>query len=130
MYHVSRRSCSALPRVAFLMFSSTMPWVSHTDLITNQNRPGSSTPTPLNIGSLIALIIPTFGGGGVGGGVGVGVDGFDIGEVGGCVDRGSISGKCSLINQIALLGENLASSSSLSREIEAKGLFSIHLVPW
>jgi len=77
----------------------------------------SSFPTPLNIGSLITLIIPTFSGG-VEGGVRVGVGGFDVGEAGGGMDGGGINGKCSLINQTSLLGENLASSSSLSREIE------------
>ena len=57
------------------------------------------------------------------------MDGFDVGEVGGGVDGGGISGKCSPTNQTELPGENLTSSSSLSREIEAKGLFSTPLVP-
>ena len=105
------------------MFSSVMPWASHTDLITNQNCHGSSSPTPLNIGSLIALTILTLGGG-----IGVG-DGFDVGDTEGGVDEGRISGKCSLINRAALLSENFTSSSSLSRGIEAKGLFFTHPVP-
>lgn len=95
------------------MFSSIMPWASHTDLITNKNRPGSSLPTPLNIGNLIALAIPTFCGGGVGGGVGVDVDGFDVGDAGGGVDGGGMKGMCPLINRTTLLGENVVSSSLL-----------------
>jgi len=47
---------------------------------------------------LIALTILTFGGSGGGGGVRVGADRFDVGEVGGGMDGGGISGKCSLIN--------------------------------
>jgi len=77
---------------------------------------------------LTALAIPTFGVGGGGGGVGE--DGFDVGEVGDGVDRGGISGRCCLINQITLLGEKLASSSSLSHEIEISRLFSNPSVPW
>jgi len=68
---------------------------------------------------LTAVTIPALGGGG-----GVGVDGLDVGEVGGRVDEGGISGKHSLINQTTLPGENQARSSSLSCEIEIKGLFS------
>ena len=52
------------------------------------------------------------------------MDGFDVGEAGGGMDGGGISGKCSVINRTALLVENPASSSSLSREIEIRGLFS------
>lgn len=110
------------------MFSFVMLWESHTSLITNQNRPGSSFPTPLNIGSLIALAILAFGGGGVGDEVGVSVDEFDVGDAGSGVDGGGIRGKCSLINWTILLGENLASSSSLSCEIEIRGLFPAPLV--
>lgn len=58
------------------------------------------------------------------GGGGIGVDGLNVGEVGGGVDRDGISGKRSSINQTALPSENLARSSSLSHEIEIKGLFS------
>ena len=76
------------------MFSSIMPWASHTDHITNQNRLGFSFLAPLNVGILIALVILTSGGGGIGGGV----DGFNEGDVGGGVDGGGISGKHSLIN--------------------------------
>lgn len=101
-----------------------MPWASHTDRITNQNCPGSSFPTPLNVGSLIALAIPNFGGGGVGGGV----DEFDEGDAGGGVDRVGNSGKRSLINWTVLPSENLTSSFLISREIEAKGIFSIPFI--
>lgn len=107
------------------MFSFVIPWASHTDHITNHNHLGSSFPTPLNVCSLISLTILTFGGGGVAGGV----DGFDEGDVGGGMDEGGISGKHSLINQTMLPGENLLSSFSLSREIEAKGLFSTPPIP-
>lgn len=122
MYHVSARSYSALTNMAFLMFSSIMPCASHTYFITNQNRLGSSFPTPWNFSNSTVIAIPAFGGGGGGGGVGVGR--LDVGEAGGGVDGGGISGKHSLINQTALPGENLARSSSLSHEIEIKGLFS------
>jgi len=80
---------------------------------------------PLNIGNLIVLTIPTFGGG-----VGeVGEDGVDVGEVGGGVDGGSNSGMHFLINWSTLLGENHVSSSLLSHEIEIRGLFSNLSVP-
>ena len=128
MYQVNTRSCSVLTKVAFLMLSSVMPWASYTDFITNQNGPGSSFPTPLNIDSCTVLAIPIFGGGG--GGVGVSVDGFEAGEEGGGMDGGCISGKRSLINQSALLGENFTSSSSFSYEIEIKALFFASHVPW
>lgn len=82
------------------------------------------------MGSLIALTIPNFGGGGVGGGVRVGVGRLDEGDGGGGMERGGISGKHSLINRTAFPGENLASSSSLSKEIEAKGLFSTPPILW
>ena len=52
-----------------------MPCASHTTLNMNQNWFGSSCPTSLNTGSLIALAILNYGGG-VGG-----VDG-DVGEEG------------------------------------------------
>ena len=52
------------------------------------------------------------------------MDGLNVGEVGGGVDGGGISGKRSLINRTALPSENLARSSSSSRKIEIKGLFS------
>ena len=45
------------------------------------------------------------------------------------MEGGGISGMHCLINQTALLGENTASSSSLSCEIEIKGLFSNPSVP-
>jgi len=75
-----------------------MPWASHIDRITNKNHLGSSFPIPLNIGSLIAPTILTFGRGGGGDGDGVGMDRFDEGDVGGGMDEGGISGKCSPIN--------------------------------
>lgn len=52
------------------------------------------------------------------------MDGFNEGDVRGGMDGGGNSGKCSLINRTVLTSENLASSFSLSWEIEAKGLFS------
>ena len=76
MYHVNVRSCSALTNVALLMLSSVTPCASHTALTTNQNWSRSSFPTPLNIGSLIALAILNRGGGGGG----VGGDGGEGGE--------------------------------------------------
>ena len=68
---------------------------------------------------MTALAIPTFGGGRGG----VGDDGFDVGEVGDGVNDVGISGMRYLINRTALIRENPASSSSLSREGEIKGLF-------
>lgn len=115
MYHVNAKSYSALTKVALLMLSFVIPLASHIDHITKQNHLGSSFPTLLNTGSLIALTILTFGGGSGGGvGVRVGVGRFDVGDTGGGVDGGGISGKCSLINWTALPGDNLASSSLLS----------------
>ena len=80
---------------------------------------------PLNTGNLTTLANPTFNGGEGG----VHEDGFDVGEVGDGVDGGGISGMRCLINQNALLGENPASSSSLSYAIEIKGLFSNPSIP-
>ena len=57
------------------------------------------------------------------------MDGFDIGEVGGGVDGGGISGKQSLINRTTLLGENIMSSSSLSHGGEIKGIDSSSALP-
>lgn len=81
---------------------------------------------PLNKGNLIALTIPTLGGGGGG----VGGDGVDGGEEGNGVDGGGSRGMRCFINWTALLRENQASSSSLSYESEIKGLFSNPLIPW
>ena len=58
------------------------------------------------------------------------MDGFDVSDMGGGVDEGGINRKRFLIYQTTLPGENLASSSSLSREKEAKGLFSIPPISW
>ena len=80
---------------------------------------------PLNMGNLIALAIPTLGGGGGG----VGEDGVDVGEVGDGVDGGGNCGMCCFINWTALLRENLASSFSLSRKSEIRGLFSNPSIP-
>lgn len=74
---------------------------------------------------MTTLAIPTFGGGEGG----VSEDGFDVGEVGDGVHGGGISGMCWLINWTSLLRENPASSSSLSHEIEIRGLFSNPSVP-
>ncbi len=54
---------------------------------------------PLNMGSLIALAIPTLGGGGDG----VGEDGVDVGEVGDGVDGGGNCGMRYFIIRTALL---------------------------
>lgn len=53
----------------------------------------------------------------------------NVGDGGDGVDGSGISGRHSVINQTALLGENLARSSSLSHEIEIKGLFPAPPVP-
>lgn len=74
------------------MLSFVIPGASHTDLITKKKCPSSSFPTPLNISNLIELLIPIFEAVGVGGRVGVGIDGSDVGEVGGGVDGGGIKG--------------------------------------
>lgn len=71
---------------------------------------------PINTSNLIALTIPTLSGGGGG----VGEDGFDVGEVVDGMDSGGISGMRCFINQTMLLGENLASSSLLSRKMKSK----------
>jgi len=75
---------------------------------------------------LIALAIPTLSGGGGG----VGEDGVDVGEVGDGVDVGGNSGMRCFINRTALLGEKPTSSSSLPRDSEIRGLFSITSIPW
>lgn len=69
MYHVNALSCNVLTSISFLILSSMTPCASHTALTMNQNWSGSSFPTPLNIGTLIALAILNYGGGrgGVGG---------------------------------------------------------------
>ena len=64
IYHVNARSCSTLTNVAFLILSSATACASHTTLTTNQNWSRSSFPTPLNTGSLSALAILNYGGGG------------------------------------------------------------------
>jgi len=69
---------------------------------------------------LIALTILNRGGGGGG----VGVNGGEGGEVGGDVGGGGNYRIFCLIKLTALLRETFASSSSLSREGEIKGLFS------
>jgi len=51
------------------------------------------------------------------------MDGRDKGDGGDGEDGGGISRRHSKINQTVILGENLARSSSLSREIEIRGLF-------
>ena len=93
------------------------PCASHTSLTTNQNWSGSSFPTPLNTGSLIALAILNYGGG-------VGSDGGEGGEVGGGVGGSGNCGMRCLIKLTALLGETFVSYSLLSYEDEIKGLFS------
>lgn len=57
------------------------------------------------------------------------MDGHNVGDVGDGIDEGGISGRCSIINRTALLGENLARSSSLSRDIEIRGLFPAPSIP-
>lgn len=96
------------------------PCASHTALTTNQNWFGSSFPTPLNIGSLIALAILNCGGGRGG----VDGDGGDNGETGGGVGGGGMRRIHFLIRVITLLRETFASSCSLSRKGEIKGLVS------
>lgn len=81
---------------------------------------------PLNMGNLIALSIPTLGGGGGG----VGEDGVDVGEVGDGMDGCGNSGMSYFINWTMLIRENPASSSLLSRDSEIKGLFSNPSNPW
>ena len=80
---------------------------------------------PLSTGNLIAPAIPTLGGGSGG----VGENGLDVGEVGDGMDGSGIIGKRCFINWTTVLGENPASSSSLSRENEIRGLFSNPSVP-
>ena len=80
---------------------------------------------PLNTGNLIALAIPTLGGGGGG----VCEDGVDVGEVRDGMDGGGNCGIRCFINRTALLGENRASSSSLSRDDEINALFSNSPLP-
>ena len=77
IYYVNARSCSALTNVAFSILSTVTPCASHTALTTNKNWSGSSFPTPLNTGSLIALAMLNCGcgGGGVGGDGGEGGEG-------------------------------------------------------
>lgn len=62
-------------------------------------------------------------------GVGMGEDGGEAGEAGGGVGGGGNCGMCCFIKLISLLGENWASSSSLSHEGEIRGLFSNSLLP-
>ena len=66
IYHVSLWSCNELTNVAFLMLSSMTPCASHTTLTMNQNWSRSSFPTPMNMGSLIALATMNYGFGGGG----------------------------------------------------------------
>ena len=72
-----------LTSIAFLILSSMTPCASHTTLTMNQNWSRYSFPTPLKIGSLLALTILNFGGKG-----GVGGDGGEEGEMGGGVGGG------------------------------------------
>jgi len=114
-----------LTNIAFLILSCMMPCASHTALTMKQNWSGSSFPTPLNIGSLIALTILNCGGGKGG----VGGDGGEEGEMSGSVGGG---GKCiihCLIKLTTLLEETFESSSSLSHEGEIKGLVSNSSLP-
>lgn len=57
------------------------------------------------------------------------MDRRDVADGGDGVDGGGISGRCSVINWTALLGENLARSSFLSHEIEIRGLFPTPPIP-
>ena len=59
----------------------------------------------------------------------MGGDGGEGGETGGGVGGGGKHGILCLIKLTTLLEETFASSSSLSREIEAKGLFSTPPIP-
>jgi len=91
----------------------------------NQNWSRFSFPTPLNIGSLIALAILYYsgGGGGVGGyGSVEGVIGVGVGE-------GGKHRICYLIKLTTLLGETFMRSSLLSHEGEIKGLVSNSSLP-
>ena len=103
-----------------MILSSITTCASHTTLTTNQNWSESSFPTPINIGSLIALAILNYGGGGGG----VGGEGGEGGEAGGGVGGGRKHGIRCLITLTTLLGEAFVSSSLLSYEGEIKGLFS------
>ena len=59
----------------------------------------------------------------------MGEDGGEYDETGGGVGGGGMCGIRCLIRLIALLGETFASSSSLSRRGEIKGLVSISVLP-
>ena len=78
------------------MLSSMTPCASHTALAMNQNWSRSSFPTPLNMGSLIALTMLNCGGGG-GGGQG--------GEAGGGMGGGGNYKMLCLIKLTTLLRE-------------------------
>ena len=125
MYHASARSYKALTTVAFFMLSSMIHYDSHTTFTMNKNWFGSSFPIPLNTENFIALAILNCGGGGGG----VGRDGGEDGEIGGGVGGGGMHGIHCLIRLIVLLRETFARSSSLSRQGEIKGIFSISVLP-
>lgn len=117
MYQVSTRSCKVLTNAAFFIFSSMTPCAYHAAFITNQNWSRSSFPTPMNIGSFIALsILLRDGGEG-----GMGEDEGEDSESGGGVGGGGIHGILYLIRLITLLGETFMSSSSPPRGGEIKG---------
>ena len=59
----------------------------------------------------------------------MGGDGGEEGEMGGSVGGGDKHGMRCLIKLITVLGENFASSSSLSHEGEIKGLVSNSSLP-
>jgi len=124
MYHISAQSFNVLTSVSFFTLSSVTPCTSHTDF-TKKNWSRSSFPTTLNTGNFIVLSILNYGGGRGG----VGGYGGEYGETGGGVGGGGMRRIHCLIRLIALLGETLVSSSSLSRRGEIKGIFSIPLLP-
>ena len=76
------------------MLLSVTHCASHTALTMNQNCSGSSFPTPLNTGSLIALAMLNCGGGGGG----VGENGGEAGEAGGSWVEGATAECAALSN--------------------------------
>ena len=96
------------------------PRASHIVFTMNQNWCGSSFPSPLNTGSLIALAMLNCG---------FGEDGGETSEAGEGVSGGDNYKMRCPIKLTALLGEILAHSSSLSREGEIKELFPNPSIP-
>ena len=60
IYQINAQFFSALTKVAFLILLSVTSCASHTTLTMDQNCSGSSLPTPLNIGNLIAFSMLNF----------------------------------------------------------------------